>query len=68
MSFSTKPRLGFLGIGWIWRARLEALAQADVAEVDALADPARADVSAVKAMPRLVGEGELGHRIYRRAA
>jgi predicted dehydrogenase len=37
----TKPRLGFLGVGWIGRARLDAVA-AD-AEVAAIADPALPD-------------------------
>jgi predicted dehydrogenase len=35
-----KPRLGFLGTGWIGRHRLEAIARADVAEISAIADPA----------------------------
>ena len=37
---STKPKLGFLGVGWIGRARLEALARSGAAEVAAVADPA----------------------------
>jgi len=37
----TKPRLGFLGVGWIGRARMEAVA--DAAEVVAVADPALPD-------------------------
>lgn len=32
------PRLGFLGLGWIGRARMEALLEAHVAEVVAVAD------------------------------
>ena len=35
----TRPRLGFLGTGWIGRHRLEAIAASDVAHVAALADP-----------------------------
>jgi predicted dehydrogenase len=35
----TRPRLGFLGLGWIGRARLDALERSGVAEVTALADP-----------------------------
>lgn len=35
-----RPRLGFLGLGWIGRSRLQALCEAEVAEVCALADPA----------------------------
>jgi predicted dehydrogenase len=34
-----RPRLGFLGTGWIGRHRLQAIAEADVAEIVALADP-----------------------------
>jgi predicted dehydrogenase len=34
-----KPRLGFLGVGWIGRNRLEALVRSGVAEVAAVADP-----------------------------
>jgi predicted dehydrogenase len=33
-----KPRLGFLGVGWIGRNRLEAIAHSDIAEIVALAD------------------------------
>jgi predicted dehydrogenase len=36
----TRPRLGFLGTGWIGRNRLRAVAASGVAEVAALADPA----------------------------
>jgi predicted dehydrogenase len=37
---ATKPRLGFLGVGWIGRKRLEALQAGGIAEVAAVADPA----------------------------
>jgi predicted dehydrogenase len=33
-----KPRIGFLGVGWIGRNRLEALAQSNVAEIVAVCD------------------------------
>jgi predicted dehydrogenase len=33
------PRLGFLGVGWIGRHRMEAIAQSGMAEVAAIADP-----------------------------
>lgn len=36
-----KPRLGFLGVGWIGRHRMEAIAQAGCAEIAAIADPSR---------------------------
>ena len=38
---SGRPRLGFLGVGWIGRHRLEAIAQAGVAEIAAIADPSQ---------------------------
>ena len=37
---ATRPRLGFVGVGWIGRHRLEAIAASGVAEVAAVADPA----------------------------
>ena len=39
-SVSTKPRLGFLGIGWIGRKRLEAIERSGAATVAGVADPA----------------------------
>jgi predicted dehydrogenase len=41
-----KPRLGFLGVGWIGRNRLEALVQSGIAEVVAVADPVDANAAA----------------------
>jgi predicted dehydrogenase len=35
-----RPRLGFLGVGWIGRHRMEAVARSGAAEVAAIADPA----------------------------
>ena len=35
-----RPRLGFVGVGWIGRKRLDAVSESGVAEVAALADPA----------------------------
>jgi predicted dehydrogenase len=40
---ATRPRLGFLGLGWIGRARLEALAASGLVDVAVVADPAVAD-------------------------
>jgi predicted dehydrogenase len=37
---ATRPRLGFLGVGWIGRSRLDAIVAAGVADVAAVADPA----------------------------
>jgi predicted dehydrogenase len=36
----SRPRLGFLGVGWIGRHRMRAILQAGVADVTAVADPA----------------------------
>jgi predicted dehydrogenase len=36
----TRPRLGFLGVGWIGRHRMRALAQSGAVDVAAIADPA----------------------------
>ncbi len=39
LPLADRPRLGCLGLGWIGRNRLQALAQAEVAQIAALADP-----------------------------
>ena len=56
----TKPRLGFLGVGWIGANRLGALARSGLVEVSALADPVRevAEKAAVHA-PDAIRVGEL---------
>lgn len=41
-AMSWKPRLGFLGVGWIGRHRLNAIAQSGLADIAVIADPARA--------------------------
>jgi predicted dehydrogenase len=38
----TRPRLGFLGVGWIGRHRMQAIIDADIAHVIAIADPSPA--------------------------
>ena len=40
MATGTRPRIGFLGVGWIGRHRMRALADSGAAEVVAVADPA----------------------------
>src|SRR3954468_15267771 len=40
---ASRPRLGFLGVGWIGRSRLDAIARAGSADVAAIADPALPD-------------------------
>jgi predicted dehydrogenase len=39
VSASTRPRLGFLGVGWIGHHRMRAIAEARAVEIAALADP-----------------------------
>lgn len=46
----TVPRLGFLGLGWIGRQRMEALLESRLARVTVLADSSRAAVSAAAAL------------------
>jgi len=36
---ATRPRLGFLSVGWIGRRRMEAIAKSGIAEISAIADP-----------------------------
>ena len=43
---SAVPRLGFLGVGWIGRLRMEAVARTGVARVAAIADPSPEMLSA----------------------
>jgi len=53
MTVATLPRLGFLGVGWIGRSRMEALSRAGRATVAAVADPgAEALRAAGEAAPR----------------
>lgn len=39
MGDAVRPRLGFLGVGWIGRARMRSVMESGLAEVAALADP-----------------------------
>jgi predicted dehydrogenase len=45
-----RPRLGFLGVGWIGRHRLEALAASGAGEIVAVSDPAREMAEAARAV------------------
>ncbi len=55
MTVVTLPRLGFLGIGWIGRHRMEALVREDLAQVAAVADP---QPEALEAVAELVPRAE----------
>jgi len=68
MRVTTRPRLGFLGVGWIGRNRMEAIAAAGVADIvgvadasaDVVADAARAvGAEVVDAPDLLAGRGDL---------
>jgi predicted dehydrogenase len=54
------PRLGFLGLGWIGRLRLEALLQSGCAAIAALAD---SDSAAVAAASRLAPDAYVGRSL-----
>jgi predicted dehydrogenase len=55
MTVTTLPRLGFLGVGWIGRNRMEALARDGLARVTAVADPqAEALAAAAEVAPSTV--------------
>jgi predicted dehydrogenase len=56
MTVTTLPRLGFLGVGWIGRHRMEALAGDGLARVAAVADPQR---EALKAAAEVAPEAAL---------
>jgi len=55
MTVATLPRLGFLGVGWIGRHRMEALVREDLAQVAAVADP---QPEALEAVAELVPQAE----------
>jgi predicted dehydrogenase len=60
VTVATLPRLGFLGVGWIGRNRMEALGDAGLARVAAVADPqAEALDAAVAAAPDAARAGSL---------
>jgi predicted dehydrogenase len=49
-AFTRRPRLGFLGTGWIGRHRLEAVALSGDAEIVAIADPLPINAEAARAL------------------
>jgi predicted dehydrogenase len=55
---TAKPRLGFAGVGWIGRNRLDAIAAAGLAEIAAIADPfADAMAKVAESHPRVLRAG-----------
>ena len=69
-----KPRIGFLGAGWIGCLRLEALLQSGQADVQAIADPSRESRetgtldSRLGAVSRDVSRDDLPNRAWARDA
>ena len=58
---AVKPRLGFLGVGWIGRHRLEAVAGTGIAEIAAVADAVpELAASVVESLPGAVRMSSLG--------
>ena len=55
MPVATRPRLGFVGVGWIGRSRLDAIDASGVAAVHAVADPAVPD--ALDSLEELLAAG-----------
>jgi predicted dehydrogenase len=58
VTVATLPRLGFLGIGWIGRNRMEALARDGLAQVAALADPQAEALEAAAAVAPAAARAE----------
>lgn len=57
---AARPRLGFLGVGWIGRHRMQAIIEADVAEVAGIAEPsAEMAAEAARLAPAAELTGEL---------
>jgi predicted dehydrogenase len=46
----SRPRLGFLGLGWIGRNRMEALARSGLVDIVAVCDPARENARSARAL------------------
>jgi predicted dehydrogenase len=46
----TRPRVGFLGVGWIGRNRMAALARSGLVDVAAVSDPVAENATAAKAL------------------
>jgi predicted dehydrogenase len=66
VTVATLPRLGFLGVGWIGRNRMEALAGASLARVAAVADPqSEAVAAALEAAPTAEAAGSLEELLER---
>lgn len=58
MTVATLPRLGFLGVGWIGRNRMEALAREGMAQVTAIADPQAEALEAAAEVAPSAGRAE----------
>jgi len=66
MTVTTLPRLGFLGVGWIGRSRMQALSEGGLVEVATVADPqAEALAAAAEAAPAAARAGSLEELLER---
>ena len=54
---ATRPRIGFLGLGWIGRHRMQSIAESGIAEICGLADP---DPNALGEAAALAPEASVG--------
>src|SRR4051812_9973785 len=60
-----KPRLGFLGLGWIGRNRMEAIAKSGLGEIVALADALETNASeAAKLVPEAKRLSDLNQLLH----
>lgn len=58
MTVATRPRLGFLGVGWIGLDRMRSLAQAGTTEIAAVADPHAEALAAAGAIAPAAARGD----------
>jgi predicted dehydrogenase len=62
-----RPRVGFLGLGWIGRSRLEALVQSEIVEVAAMVEPVQAQAEqALDLAPEAMRCESLDHLLRQR--
>ncbi|MDP4194299.1 MAG: Gfo/Idh/MocA family oxidoreductase [Bacteroidota bacterium] len=60
LNIVAKPKIGFLGVGWIGRNRMESIAKSGLVEIMGIADPSRELVQKAKELaPRAVGFSNL---------
>lgn len=66
MIMPRRPRLGFLGVGWIGRHRLESLVRSNLVEIAAIADPVNENLmQAMETAPSAEGVDDLNGLLAR---